>query len=493
MKTILLLSVIISMIAVSAFSLFAQEIPQDSLYLGQMPPGNIPKIFNLPLLGGLRPIERIAISSDGKEIYFGLLNTYPPSVQKTKCFRYLDNHWQGPFDVFEIQASPRLSINDSIIYIQTNINDFSTTYRSLKTESGWSIPQRLLNITQQTHYFQTTGLNNSYVSSNLPATPNQRDICKLFINGTDTLIKGLGLPVCTTYDENDLFVSDDESYLLFSRNIPGGGGDIYLSFKKDDGKWTNPKQLGEPINKPGYSWEYGMFVSKDNKYLFYTSGGTSMSSYYTYWVRIDNIIDSLRNTNFAPYLNYQIPNQTDSVGYNYNYTFPDTTFIDDDGNSSLTYSATLSNGNPLPSWLSFVPSNRTFFGMPTSNGNFIIKVTAADTANAKAYCIFNLKIENFLTDITENEQSLNDYKLFQNYPNPFNPSTVISWRSPVGSWQSLKVYDSLGKTVANLVDEYRPAGSYEVEFNASNISSGIYFYVLKTNTFCDQKKMIVMK
>jgi hypothetical protein len=57
-----------------------QIIPQDSLYQGQTPPGNIPVIFNLPVNSGLRPIERIAISSDGKEIYYGVLNTYPPSI-----------------------------------------------------------------------------------------------------------------------------------------------------------------------------------------------------------------------------------------------------------------------------------------------------------------------------------------------------------------------------------------------------------------------------
>ncbi|WP_407931627.1 T9SS type A sorting domain-containing protein, partial [Ignavibacterium album] len=88
---------------------------------------------------------------------------------------------------------------------------------------------------------------------------------------------------------------------------------------------------------------------------------------------------------------------------------------------------------------------------------------------------------------------INDFQLYQNYPNPFNPSTKISWQSSVSSWQTLKVYDVLGKEVASLVDEFKPAGNYEIEFDARNISSGIYFYELKTNTFCDQKKMIVIK
>jgi hypothetical protein len=85
------------------------------------------------------------------------------------------------------------------------------------------------------------------------------------------------------------------------------------------------------------------------------------------------------------------------------------------------------------------------------------------------------------------------YKLEQNFPNPFNPSTVISWQSPVSSWQTLKVYDVLGNEVASLVDEYRSAGNYEVEFKASNLASGIYFYQLKVGEFISVKKMVLIR
>ena len=72
-----------------------------------------------------------------------------------------------------------------------------------------------------------------------------------------------------------------------------------------------------------------------------------------------------------------------------------------------------------------------------------------------------------------------DFSLDQNYPNPFNPSTNISWQSPVGSWQVLKVFDVLGNEVGTLVNEYKPAGSYEVELNAKHLSSGVYFYKMQ--------------
>ena len=86
-----------------------------------------------------------------------------------------------------------------------------------------------------------------------------------------------------------------------------------------------------------------------------------------------------------------------------------------------------------------------------------------------------------------------DFKLFQNYPNPFNPSTKISWHSPVGSWQTIKVFDVLGREVATLVDEFRNAGSYEVEFDAAGLASGIYYYQLKSSDFIETKKMILIR
>jgi hypothetical protein len=86
-----------------------------------------------------------------------------------------------------------------------------------------------------------------------------------------------------------------------------------------------------------------------------------------------------------------------------------------------------------------------------------------------------------------------EYSLSQNYPNPFNPSTKISWQSPVGSWQTLKIYDMLGNEVATLVDEYKTAGAYEIEWDASEFPSGVYFYQLKSIEYVDTKKMILLK
>ena len=86
-----------------------------------------------------------------------------------------------------------------------------------------------------------------------------------------------------------------------------------------------------------------------------------------------------------------------------------------------------------------------------------------------------------------------DYKLFQNYPNPFNPSTKIKYSVPKQGHVKLKVFDILGKEIATLVDEIKSNGIYEVTFDASSLSSGIYFVRIASKDFIDVKKIMLMK
>ena len=97
------------------------------------------------------------------------------------------------------------------------------------------------------------------------------------------------------------------------------------------------------------------------------------------------------------------------------------------------------------------------------------------------------------TSISENLNVPNEYNLAQNYPNPFNPTTSISYSIPKAGHVSLKVYDLLGREVATLVDEEKISGSYQVSFNAANLSSGVYFYRLQSNSFDETRKLILLK
>jgi photosystem II stability/assembly factor-like uncharacterized protein len=99
-----------------------------------------------------------------------------------------------------------------------------------------------------------------------------------------------------------------------------------------------------------------------------------------------------------------------------------------------------------------------------------------------------------LTGISGNPESTPlNYSLSQNYPNPFNPVTKINFALPKQGLVTLRIYDILGREVRTLVNEIKSAGNYSVDFNGSNIASGIYFYKLESNSFTSIKRMILIK
>ena len=115
------------------------------------------------------------------------------------------------------------------------------------------------------------------------------------------------------------------------------------------------------------------------------------------------------------------------------------------------------------------------------------------------YQALNYSIESawfeYGTSVEENRTIFpQSFILHQNHPNPFNPSTKINWQSSIGSWQSLKVYNVLGAEVATLVDEYKPAGKYEIEFTPNpKLASGVYFYRFIAPSFSKTKFMVLIK
>ena len=98
-----------------------------------------------------------------------------------------------------------------------------------------------------------------------------------------------------------------------------------------------------------------------------------------------------------------------------------------------------------------------------------------------------------LTDVEDETQLPTEFALMQNYPNPFNPTTTIAYHLPNTSKVQLKVYDVLGNEIETLVNEEKSAGSYEVEFNASSLSSGMYLYKLQAGDLIAVKKLILLK
>ena len=136
-----------------------------------------------------------------------------------------------------------------------------------------------------------------------------------------------------------------------------------------------------------------------------------------------------------------------------------------------------------------------------------IKIKVSDTGESTDGAVlradaFKFQLVEELTNIEDykNSQQNLSYRLEQNYPNTFNPTTILRYNLPhVGAgigdtrFVSLKVYDVLGKEITTLVNEEQSAGSYQVEFNANRLSSGVYFYTLRTGGFVETKKMLYLR
>lgn len=119
-------------------------------------------------------------------------------------------------------------------------------------------------------------------------------------------------------------------------------------------------------------------------------------------------------------------------------------------------------------------------------GNFLV-------AGTHGRSMYKIDLAQVLGISSGEENIASEFSLGQNYPNPFNPSTVINYTLKVSSNVSLKIFDMLGKEIAILVDKSQNAGSYDVRFDGSNLSGGIYFYSIEVNKFKETKKMLLIK
>ena len=128
--------------------------------------------------------------------------------------------------------------------------------------------------------------------------------------------------------------------------------------------------------------------------------------------------------------------------------------------------------------------------------SYLTKVSCVDSLNAWTlgdHKLYRTTNGGFTNVGNQNNLSPRIYKLNQNYPNPFNPLSTIGYQIPKSGFISIKVYNILGREVATLVNEEKPAGTYEVHFNGENFSSGIYFYKLKAGNYSSIKKMVLIK
>jgi Tol biopolymer transport system component len=262
-------------------------------YLGQELPDQIPQVFRLQTRDGFFASDRIAISADGKELYYTEV-TRTWSDYHIRCYTYSDSKWNGPFDLFPGFLGPSLSVDNTTMFFE-KYNDSRTCWQSKRTASGWSAPALCAELpdAKDKHYLQETASGRIYASSrNVPNGTGEMDISAYMKTDANNVYRSLGRPLNSPGNEGDFFVARDESFIIFGSPHRGGigGGDLFISFRERDGSWSDPKNLGATINTPGF--EFGPYVTDDMRYLFF-SRSSDFSRVDIYWTRFDTLLEAI--------------------------------------------------------------------------------------------------------------------------------------------------------------------------------------------------------
>lgn len=284
-----------------------------------------------------------------------------------------------------------------------------------------------------------------------------------------------------TYDSTSTFGLGVETGTFYDLSLVTKGGSIWGS-----------------ISGPYYDLNTGIvFVTHRNSYPLPTGFATSNTSalFHAY----------LQSYKAATTVN----TGTITIAANSGTQYRDTTFVVKNigGAFDSVYITVKSLFGAVPeSTYSVIPSS--FVVQPNDSQIITLKInttklTTAGTRTGKVYIDsrFSYAMNHwekpftvtYTLGVDEAKNFPREYSLSQNYPNPFNPTTTIKYQIPMSSLVTLKVFDLLGREVVTLVDEKKDAGSHEITFDATNISSGIYFYQLRSGEFVQTKKLVLQK
>ena len=405
----------------------SQTIPADSLYLGHTSPGDSAVVFapgtiSLPN----RRETKIVFSPNNEECLIGI------GINNTFQILYTDfysGYWKTPSPAYFITNSRPIEPFFSPDSLCVFFTSYADIYMSSRVNQTWSAPVKLGSpvSTGYEEYHPTTALNGTLYFCSMRENSGGYLYRSVPENGNYSTVEKLDIAINRHNAEQDgaydPFISPDESYLIFSsiRSDGYGQADQYLSYNIN-GRWTNPKNLGPSINTSAI--EYGSYLSPDDKYYFFSRpvGWGPNAAADIYWIKADDLIDSLRYTNYVPYVRNLIPDQSAVKGELFTFTIPDSTFFDDDGNNTLTYNAKLTDGSPLPSWLTFDTLGGTFTGTPEIIETLDIRVTATDAAGAAASTNFKIAVNNPVSIEQKNGQP----ERVMIFPNPTNGLINIS-------------------------------------------------------------------
>jgi hypothetical protein len=278
--------------ALVGMSASAQE--KSAGYLDQAPPELTSRVFGLQTHDGYFAGDRIALSADGRELYYTeVTNTW--SDYNIRYYKFAGQKWNGPFDLFQGFLGPAFSVDDKTMFFE-KYNDSRTCWHSKRTDTGWSAPSLCTELPdpKDKHYLRDTASGRIYASSRgVPNGIGQMDISASEKTGPEGSYRSLGRPLNSPANEGDFYVARDEAFIVFGSPHRGGfgGGDLFISFRESDGSWSDPKNLGATVNTPGF--EFGPYVTDDGRYLFY-SRSSDFSRVDVYWIRFDSLRETLR-------------------------------------------------------------------------------------------------------------------------------------------------------------------------------------------------------
>lgn len=298
----------IIIVILSSFILIFCYGQTDTLdYFGQVPPGNIPKIFAPGIVSLPGRFERTpAFSLDGKEFFFTV--TTPSFVPIIMHMKVENDEWTDADTAFFAKVGnntePFFAPPDGQkLFFASNRPPGSPPYNFdiwmiERTEDGWTDPQHLgseVNSGSSDYHPSVTSDGTLYFVSTRSGNP---DIYKAnYINGIYSEAENLGTAINTGYKEWDPYISSDESFLIFKSDRPGGYGDLdgYICFKNEDGSWSQPENMGPTLNTQ-YVDDIGD-ISLDGKYLFFAR--RTAEEMDIYWVDAA-IIEQFRPATTSP-------------------------------------------------------------------------------------------------------------------------------------------------------------------------------------------------
>jgi hypothetical protein len=259
-------------------------------FLGQAPPDEVPVVFQLARTPGYFPTDRIAISRDGREIYFSETTGRDWSRCRVGVSRFEGGRWSGPELLFAgPYFAPALSADEQTLFL----DGLGKAYVSMRSAEGWGTPEEL---PVPVSYLQVAGTGDHYASAaGSTGGMGGFDVVRYIVGPSGPTIESLGPPLNSPGGEGGFSISRDESFVILTA---GRGGlarpDLFVSFRTRDAGWTEPVSLGPAINSS--SDDYGAYVTSDGRYLFFSRCNGEYTDGDVYWVRIDRLLQRLRSS-----------------------------------------------------------------------------------------------------------------------------------------------------------------------------------------------------